>query len=156
MIKTLVAVGATVAVGTANGAYLSANGGQTWTPAGLEGRIVYDFARNSLFGSTEIWAGTDTGVFSSKNSGSTWSAVGGGLPSVYTVSQGSDFALYAGTKENGIFRYTNGGWAADGLNGLGAQFPGLPDARGGGRQAAERHERWDLRGGHDPSRSAHA
>lgn len=113
-IMTLFSVPGIIGLGTANGAYVSYNGGVTWNAAGLIGFAVYDFAVDRT-GSNEIWAATDTGgVFSSKDMGGTWMSIGG--PStIYTVSQGWDLALYAGTPDSGIYRYEEGQWVLDGL-----------------------------------------
>ncbi len=104
-----------VGLGTVNGAYKSLDGGKTWVSTGLDGQGVYDFAVDRS-GGEQIWAGTNSGgVFTSFDQGETWLPLGG-PQSIYTVAQGWDLQLYAGTRDSGVYRYEDGKWLIDGLD----------------------------------------
>jgi uncharacterized repeat protein (TIGR02543 family) len=114
-ILALFALPGIVGLGTVNGAYKSLDGGRTWIATGLVGQGVYDFAIDRTSGE-QIWVGTNSGgVFTSYDQGETWLPLGGPA-SIFTVVQGWDLQLYAGTRDSGVYRYENGQWQPDGLN----------------------------------------
>ena len=104
-----------VGLGTLNGAYKSLDGGKTWVSAGLIGQGVYDFAYDRS-GGERIWVGTNSGgVFTSEDAGETWTALGGPA-AIYSVVQGWDLLIYAGTRDGGVYRFEDGRWILDGLD----------------------------------------
>ena len=95
--------------GTASGAFSSANGGDGWSPTGLQGHRILDFE----FDPTDpqrLWAAsTDAGILASSDGGATWSSVGSMLEA-YSVARDVDGKLYAGTRSAGAYRLIGGQW----------------------------------------------
>jgi len=89
------------------GIYRSFDNGDSWEPAGLEGRSF-----NSIIVSDAdtAFAGTSSGVYRSKNGGNSWKRLKSGIRrnSVHSIKALSDAALLAGTSD-GIFYSPNSG-----------------------------------------------
>jgi photosystem II stability/assembly factor-like uncharacterized protein len=98
---------------TEGGIYMSADKGEIWAPAALEGRgvrtIVQDPQHANVF-----WAGTeDDGVFRSDNKGKGWEAFNHGAPlvTVYAIAidPKNSGTIYLGTHEGGVYRSDDAG-----------------------------------------------
>ncbi|MBI1926942.1 T9SS type A sorting domain-containing protein [Candidatus Poribacteria bacterium] len=95
------------------GVYRSTDGGNSWTPAGTLGEIVYTLAVHGGM----LYAGTHSGgVF--RFDGATWIPKGNGLPTPVYALLASGTRLYAGTS-NGAFYSEDGGdsWVPINLTG---------------------------------------
>ena len=92
--------------------YRSTDGGATWLPRGsgiLSTRIedlVIDSAAGTLYVAT-----SDAGVFRTSDEGASWQAVNEGLPAaeIEHLAVGSGSAIYASTRQQGIYRSVDGG-----------------------------------------------
>ncbi len=111
----------TLAAGTRDGIFLSANQGASWTDVGLADTLVLALAiSHNGTGGANVFAGTGGfGVFHSTNSGESWIATNDRLASTYvgalavTPKASGGTNLFAGT-DGGIFLSTNDGtsWSA--------------------------------------------
>jgi hypothetical protein len=121
----------TVYAGTADGIYVSPNGGRAWKFCGLKGKAVLALAASTEFAaSPTLFAGTDgLGLWRSEDAGKTWQPVNftgadsGASSAPYSVnaiawvpfpplSAGDsprESILLAATAESGILRSTDGG-----------------------------------------------
>ncbi len=101
------------------GVFRSSDGGRTWTPAGLSGRVVNDL----VWIGPLLYAATDGGVFRSEDVGRTWNPLGKELAGrdvtrlLFPLLPSSGAEVFAGTDE-GIFRSSDGG-----LNWIRMGFP---------------------------------
>ncbi len=101
------------------GVFRSADGAQSWTPAGLEGRTVNDLY---WFGPI-LYAATDAGLLQSDNQGRTWLARSDGLGGrtatriLFPLAPVSGAEAFLGT-DRGVFWTGDGGlrWRATGLD----------------------------------------
>ncbi|MFN7966582.1 MAG: hypothetical protein U0V87_12930 [Acidobacteriota bacterium] len=98
-------------------AFVSRNGGSSWTSVGAAGSYVHVDHHTMLVGpGGEVVMGSDGGVFRSTNWGQTFQNIGLGLPTTqYYGSCGSDVEagyLFGGTQDNGSHRRRDSdGWA---------------------------------------------
>jgi len=102
----------TVYIGTAaSGVFMSANGGDSWSP--ISNGLPADLSINALtFDTTDqqLWAATSLGVYGSNDQGTTWRPYNVGLPTplvVYSIQP--DTIVIGGTKGL-IFAGTNHGF----------------------------------------------
>jgi photosystem II stability/assembly factor-like uncharacterized protein len=101
----------TVYAGTWNGGVArTTNGGRTWAPRGLAGRIVYSLAIGPR--SHTVLAGVSGGVYRSADGGGHWRRARGiseGDVRAVAIAPSNPRIVYAGTFERGSFRSTDGG-----------------------------------------------
>jgi hypothetical protein len=110
--------GSTLLAGTdSDGAFVSLNGGQSWSRSGLEGQMVLAVCGDKL-------AGTDQGLWL-RESAMKWRKLG--LEAVVTALVRTGHTLVAGTEDQGLFRSSDEGssWhkctgVEDGINALAA------------------------------------
>lgn len=104
---------------TGGGVYLSVDGGDNWTPAGLPGRSILSLAIDPL-DEQLVYAATSLSgeVWTSLDAGLTWNSTGMPPVSVFSlaVSPLEPGVVYAGSS-NGVYRMEGGGWAQLGLSG---------------------------------------
>jgi ligand-binding sensor domain-containing protein len=100
----------------AGGVYRSADGGQTWMPAGLEGHRVNDL----VWLGPILFAATDDGVFRSDNGGQKWTPMAGlaarpATQIIFPLEPDSGLEVFLAT-EDGIVHSADGGahWKAAG------------------------------------------
>jgi hypothetical protein len=104
---------------TGQGVFRSADGAQSWTPAGLVGRTVHDLY---WFGPI-LYAATDGGFFQSVDQGRTWLPRSEGLGGrtatriLFPLAPASGAEVFLGT-DRGVFWTGDGGlhWKATGLD----------------------------------------
>ena len=94
----------------ANGVYTSTDNGDTWTAAGLSGKVTFSAVQSG----NNLFAGTSAdGVFLSTDNGGTWNAVNTGLTNTKIKSLGmfgnNLFAGNLGSSGSGIFLSTDNG-----------------------------------------------
>lgn len=74
-VRHLTQIDGVLFAGTDDGVYRSRDGGQTWQPCGLAGRIVWDITAGADTSRT-IYAGTQpAGLFHSRDGGESWSEI---------------------------------------------------------------------------------
>ena len=98
--------------GTPAGTYRSTDAGQTWRAAGLNTAGVLDL---DLAVPGQVLAATTQGIFRSRDDGANWSRLGNPLDA-YTVAQGTDTRVYAGTKDDGGYVFDGANWIRLDLN----------------------------------------
>ncbi|MFI5267243.1 MAG: WD40/YVTN/BNR-like repeat-containing protein [Chloroflexota bacterium] len=92
--------GSTLLAGTdRDGAFVSLNGGKSWTPSGLQGQMVLAVCGDKL-------AGTDEGLWL-REAATKWRKLG--LDAVVTALARAGKAIVAGTEDQGLFRSTDEG-----------------------------------------------
>ncbi len=115
----------TAYAGTADGVYVSPNGGRAWKFCGLPGKAVLSLAANAAFGEKPtLFAGTEgEGLWRSADAGKTWQQVAPGNPetphsaggapgascSVNALWWREDNHLLAATSELGVLCSSDGG-----------------------------------------------
>lgn len=112
----------TILVGSDDGVWRSADGGENWTQVGLQGNRIAALAVSPNFAADRtIFAGSASGqgVFLSTDGGDTWSSSAGSYIESLAISPqfASDGTVLAGTAGDGVLRSTDAGrhWApADG------------------------------------------
>lgn len=82
-----------------DGAFISLNGGKSWSHSGLEGQMVLAIAGDKL-------AGTDQGLWQ-REAATKWRKLG--LDAVVTAIAQPDGVILAGTEDQGLFRSTDQG-----------------------------------------------
>jgi photosystem II stability/assembly factor-like uncharacterized protein len=99
------------------GVHHSADGGATWQPAGLEGRLVSDLYWLGPF----LYAATDAGVWRTQDLGRNWVALGKGIQAATTrllfpLAPDSGATIFVAS-EAGVYRTLSGGflWQPSGL-----------------------------------------
>lgn len=109
----------TIWLGTeANGVFRSADGGKTWTPAGLTNQSVRAIQTESDGRVLVAVAGWNGGLFETRNAGASWERQG---PTKYAQAIASDPAgdvYYLGTRGGSVLRSDPSGWRGIG-RGLG-------------------------------------
>ena len=97
--------------GVNDGAFISANDGQTWTRTNIPGPAALNF----LAFDGKVFAGTTFGVYASSNQGQSWTRTSNGLASgqVNRIVQLGN-TLFAAVYNAGVFRSTDSGlnWTA--------------------------------------------
>jgi uncharacterized repeat protein (TIGR01451 family) len=101
-------------VGTTGGSFKSTNQGTNWSGADMAGQAVYGFEFHPA-NPQQVWAAAASGVYATTDGGTTWNRIGQTLTDVYTVARDTNGILYAGTKNNGIYRYNGAQWVAASL-----------------------------------------
>ncbi|PYQ13967.1 MAG: hypothetical protein DMF80_13950 [Acidobacteria bacterium] len=102
------------------GVFRSADGGATWSQAGLSGQRVGDLVWLGPF----LYAATEAGVWRSEDLGRNWLALGGGLEQravrrlLFPLAPDSGSEIFAAT-DQGVWRSPDGGqhWQRSGLAG---------------------------------------
>ncbi|HEY8694504.1 MAG TPA: hypothetical protein VIR57_17375, partial [Chloroflexota bacterium] len=99
-VTALAIAGSTLLAGTdRDGAFVSLNGGKSWTLSGLRGQMVLAVCGDKL-------AGTDEGLWL-RESATKWRKLG--LDAVVTALARAGEAIVAGTEDQGLFRSTDEG-----------------------------------------------
>jgi photosystem II stability/assembly factor-like uncharacterized protein len=102
----------------AGGVFRSADGGRTWTSAGLSGAAVHDLVWLGPF----LFAATDDGLFRTEDVGRNWTRLGEGLKArsarrlLFPLAPASGIEAFLGT-DQGIYHTTDGGlhWTVTGM-----------------------------------------
>jgi photosystem II stability/assembly factor-like uncharacterized protein len=92
--------------GTADGVYLSSNGGNSWSPSSLTGVAVLSLAVN-IVNQNYAYAGTADGFYISSDGGTTWNLDNRGLVNTIVQDLELDFAgseIYLGSRGSGSYR----------------------------------------------------
>ncbi|MBI3913869.1 MAG: hypothetical protein HY327_06755 [Chloroflexi bacterium] len=90
-----------VYAGTNDGFYASADGGEAWTPRGLESRSVLAIwvdPRNAR----RVWAGATDGLYASDDAGLIWNSIGMEVITVTAIAR-LENSFVVGTKYNGVW-----------------------------------------------------
>lgn len=96
-------------IGTNRGVFVRADTSSSAQPLGLANRTIYSLASLNNY----LWAGTDQGVFRSPLTDvGNWSAVGALGHVVYSLNTDPDQSIYAGTQNNGVYRWDGSTWSA--------------------------------------------
>lgn len=98
------------------GVYKSANGGNSWSQAGLAGTKIVSLAVDAA-NPNRVFAASDTRVWSSDNGGTNWVDTGLSGLNIYTLALNQAGSLFAGTS-NGVYQRAGAGWSPLGLAGL--------------------------------------
>lgn len=104
-VLSLAVIGDSLYAGTNSGVFASDDDGDSWQLIGLQGQRVYGFV---LSPAGELWAGASSGVFRFSNQA--WTLVGDMELVVYTLTKDSQGAIYAGTRDNRVYRWESNSW----------------------------------------------
>jgi photosystem II stability/assembly factor-like uncharacterized protein len=98
------------------GVYKSANGGSSWTTAGLSNTKIVGLTVDAA-NPSRVFAASDTKVWSSDNGGGNWVDTGLSGINIYTLAFDRTGRLLAGTS-NGVYQRSGASWTQLGLAGL--------------------------------------